>query len=154
MCRTSSPHLLMLQARKILRATLESESSVERWAAAQCLAHFGVCDSQVVDEIMKQLLASEEPIKHEQGIALLAKISNSTVSMPAVNHQNPCSYNPIHSPTLDYSHFLSPGFFLPFDYCRNKNANMDIYITVVPACVCPFSSPKLSLQLPTMTHGV
>ena len=97
----------MLQARKILRATLESESSVERWAAAQCLAHFGVCDSQVVDEIMKQLLASEEPIKHEQGIALLAKISNSTVSMPAVNHQNPCSYNPIHSPTLDYSHFVS-----------------------------------------------
>ena len=59
---------------------LESESSAERWAAGQCLAHFGVCDSQVVDEIMKQILASEEPIKHEQGIALLAKISNSTVS--------------------------------------------------------------------------
>ena len=79
-----SPLLLTLQAQLILQATLESESSAERWAAAQCLAHFGVCDSQVVDEIMKQILASEDPIKHEQGIALLAKISNSTVSVPAL----------------------------------------------------------------------
>ncbi|KAK7109002.1 hypothetical protein V1264_013121 [Littorina saxatilis] len=66
------------KAKTILRDALQSETSSERWAAAQCLAHFGVCDSQVVDEIIRQMLNSEEPIKHEQGIALLSKVSNST----------------------------------------------------------------------------
>lgn len=66
------------KAKKVLQKLLASEASVERWAAAQCLAHYGVGDSQVVDEIIKQILFSEEPIKHEQGIALLAKISNNT----------------------------------------------------------------------------
>ena len=54
--------------------------SVDRWAAAQCLAHFGECDSDVVAEIIKQILSTEVAVKLEQGIHLLAKISNSSVS--------------------------------------------------------------------------
>ncbi|KAL8563922.1 hypothetical protein ACOMHN_059352 [Nucella lapillus] len=66
------------KAQKIMRATLESKALAERWAAAQCLAHFGVCDFHVVNEIIKQILSSEDPIKHEKGIALLAKLSINT----------------------------------------------------------------------------
>nr|KAG5704063.1 hypothetical protein BaRGS_017567 [Batillaria attramentaria] len=73
-------------AEMILRKTLKSELAMERWAAAQCLAHYGICDSHVVDEMIKQILDSEEPVKHEQGITLLAKISNSTDLTQKLTH--------------------------------------------------------------------
>jgi hypothetical protein len=81
---------MTLQARQLLMKALDSEASVERWAAANCLAHFGLCNSKIVDEIIKQVLSSEEPIKHEQGIALLAKISNNSVSVS--NEQKALGY--------------------------------------------------------------
>ena len=69
-----------MQAKERLREMLLSQSGVDRWAAAQCLAHYGECDSDVVAEIIRQILNCEGAIKYEQGIQLLAKISNSTVS--------------------------------------------------------------------------
>ncbi|KAK6177944.1 hypothetical protein SNE40_012803 [Patella caerulea] len=66
------------KAEKIIRELLLSESMADRWAAAQCLAHFGVCDSDVAGEVIRQLLATEDSIKHEQSIQLLAKMSAST----------------------------------------------------------------------------
>ncbi|XP_067657047.1 HEAT repeat-containing protein 4-like isoform X2 [Haliotis asinina] len=76
------------KAECILRDTLLGENGVDRWAAAQCLAHFGVCDSDVVGEIIKQLLDTEDSIKHEQAIMLLSKISyNSTLVHSLVAEQ-------------------------------------------------------------------
>ena len=68
------------QAKERLREMLFSQSGVDRWAASQCLAHYGECDSDVVAEIIRQILNCEGAIKYEQGIQLLAKISNSSVS--------------------------------------------------------------------------
>lgn len=56
-----------------------SDSSAERWSAVQCLAHFGMHDSDIISEIIKQILDSEDPIKHERGITLLSKLSQHTV---------------------------------------------------------------------------
>ncbi|GFN92089.1 heat repeat-containing protein 4 [Plakobranchus ocellatus] len=66
------------KAKERLREMLFSQSGVDRWAAAQCLAHYGECDSDVVAEIIRQILNCEGAIKYEQGIQLLAKISNSS----------------------------------------------------------------------------
>lgn len=64
-----------------MQKALHSEASLERWTAAQCLAHYGICDSEVVDEVIKQILQSEEPVKHEKGFALLARMSKNTVCL-------------------------------------------------------------------------
>ena len=40
-----------------------------------------MCDSDIVGEIITQLLSTEDSIKHEQGISLLAKISNNSVGI-------------------------------------------------------------------------
>ncbi|ESP00441.1 hypothetical protein LOTGIDRAFT_238549 [Lottia gigantea] len=66
------------KAEAVLRELLLSESPSDRWTAAQCLAHFGVCDSDVAGEVITQLLATEDSIKHEQCKQLLAKMSAST----------------------------------------------------------------------------
>ncbi|XP_005089099.1 HEAT repeat-containing protein 4 isoform X2 [Aplysia californica] len=66
------------KAKEQLRHMLMGSSSVDRWAAAQCLAQFGESDSDVVAEIIKQILSTEVAVKLEQGIHLLAKISNSS----------------------------------------------------------------------------
>lgn len=63
------------KARQCLQHALKSESSVDRWAAAQCLAHDGLCNSLVVGEIVQQLLETEDTIKHEKAIYLLGKLS-------------------------------------------------------------------------------
>lgn len=63
------------KARQCLQQALKSESSVDRWAAAQCLAHDGLCNSLVVGEIVQQLLETEDTIKHEKAIYLLGKLS-------------------------------------------------------------------------------
>ncbi|XP_021378591.1 HEAT repeat-containing protein 4-like isoform X2 [Mizuhopecten yessoensis] len=63
------------KAKVILHIALESENLVDRWAAAQCLAHFGVCNSLVVGEVIHQLLITEDTIKHEKAIFLLGKLS-------------------------------------------------------------------------------
>lgn len=63
------------QAQTILHGALKGESRVDRWAAAQCLAHFGICNSLIVGEIIHQLLTTEDTIKHERAISLLGKLS-------------------------------------------------------------------------------
>nr|XP_022342534.1 HEAT repeat-containing protein 4-like isoform X1 [Crassostrea virginica] len=63
------------KARQCLQQALQSETSVDRWAAAQCLAHDGLCNSLVVGEIVRQLLETEDTIKHEKAIYLLGKLS-------------------------------------------------------------------------------
>lgn len=63
-----------------MQQALKSESSVDRWAAAQCLAHDGLCNSLVVGEIVQQLLETEDTIKHEKAIYLLGKLSIFSVS--------------------------------------------------------------------------
>ena len=83
LCRIKND-LFFLQAKAELRKMLLGPGSVDRWAAAQCLAHFGECDSDVVAEIIKQILSTEVAVKLEQGIHLLANISNSSVSRNAV----------------------------------------------------------------------
>ncbi|XP_052772793.1 HEAT repeat-containing protein 4-like isoform X2 [Mya arenaria] len=66
------------QAEGILYTALESQTSVDRWAAAQCLAHYGVCDSDVISEILKQVMNTEDTIKHERGISMLGVLSISS----------------------------------------------------------------------------
>ncbi|KAK3595827.1 hypothetical protein CHS0354_014647 [Potamilus streckersoni] len=66
------------KATDILYDALQSETPIDRWAAAQCLAHFGVCDSDVIGEILRQVMTTENTIKHERGISLLGKISISS----------------------------------------------------------------------------
>ncbi|XP_074643741.1 HEAT repeat-containing protein 4-like [Tubulanus polymorphus] len=63
------------KALSVLRKALIDMNSVDRWAAAQCLAHHGVCDSDVISELVHQLLHSEDIIKHEQSVHLLTKLS-------------------------------------------------------------------------------
>ncbi|XP_022098321.1 HEAT repeat-containing protein 4-like isoform X2 [Acanthaster planci] len=76
------------EARKILNEVMRTGSEPERWAASQCLAHAGVCDSYVVGELIQQLLASQDVIKHERCMALLAKLSaGSTVVHSMVGEQ-------------------------------------------------------------------
>ena len=69
-----------MQAEEILHEALQGENPVDRWAAAQCLAHFGVCDSDVVGEILKQVMGTEDTIKHERGISMLGILSVTSVS--------------------------------------------------------------------------
>ena len=76
--------LFPVQAKKVLHVALESEVSVDRWAAAQCLAHEGICNSLVVGEIIKQLLDTEDTVKHERAIYLLGKLSIFSVSLKRV----------------------------------------------------------------------
>ncbi|XP_030842195.1 HEAT repeat-containing protein 4 isoform X2 [Strongylocentrotus purpuratus] len=66
------------EARKILKDVIKGGSGPERWAAAQCLAHAGVCDSFVVGELVKQLFDSENMVKHEQCIRLLTNLSRGS----------------------------------------------------------------------------
>ncbi|XP_033098379.1 HEAT repeat-containing protein 4-like isoform X2 [Anneissia japonica] len=68
------------EARKTLHDIIRVGSPPERWAAAQCLAHSGVCDSFVVGELVKQFFDSSEHVKLEQCVNLLSKLSeNSTL---------------------------------------------------------------------------
>ncbi|CAL1546069.1 unnamed protein product [Lymnaea stagnalis] len=64
------------KAKEMLWKMLRAEASIDRWAAAQCLAHYGEADSDVIAEIIKQILSCEDVIKYEQGIHLLSKLSN------------------------------------------------------------------------------
>lgn len=66
------------QARTILKNVIKNGSGPERWAAAQCLAHAGVCDSFVVGELVSQLFDSENMVKHEQCIRLLTNLSRGS----------------------------------------------------------------------------
>ncbi|XP_052099876.1 HEAT repeat-containing protein 4-like isoform X2 [Mytilus californianus] len=63
------------KAKDIMYGTMKGESRIDRWAAAQCLAHSGVCNSLIVGEIIHQLLTTEDTIKHERAISLLGKLS-------------------------------------------------------------------------------
>ncbi|BFZ01675.1 hypothetical protein BsWGS_04714 [Bradybaena similaris] len=66
------------KAGEILKEMLLSDNEADRWASVQCLSHYGTCDSDVVTEIIKQILSTQSAIKYEQGIHLLARISAST----------------------------------------------------------------------------
>lgn len=63
------------KAKDIMYGAMKGESRIDRWAAAQCLAHSGVCNSLIVGEIIHQLLTTEDTIKHERAISLLGKLS-------------------------------------------------------------------------------
>lgn len=52
---------------------------VDRWAAAQCLAFYGECDSEVVGELVHQLLEADDPVRHTQASELLALLSENSV---------------------------------------------------------------------------
>ena len=65
----------------ILRSKLREESSSEdKWTAAQCLAYYGECDSLVVQELIAQLLHTDDLMRHEQAATLLSTLSESSVS--------------------------------------------------------------------------
>jgi uncharacterized protein YuzB (UPF0349 family) len=68
-----------------LRAALRSNSNVDRWVATQCLAHCGVCDSEVAGELVNQLMTSEDAIRHEQATHLLALLSQDTANSVSPN---------------------------------------------------------------------
>ncbi|XP_064600899.1 HEAT repeat-containing protein 4-like [Liolophura sinensis] len=82
------------QAEEIMREALKGDNSVDRWAAAQCLAHYGVCDPVVVGELIQQLLATEDSIKHERAIGLLAKVSSDSMLVHSMvaEHLNSSSW--------------------------------------------------------------
>ena len=62
-----------------MRETLREAKSVDRWTAAQCLAFYGECDSEVVGELVSQMLNTEDSIRHERAATLLAKLSENSV---------------------------------------------------------------------------
>ncbi len=64
-----------------MRATLKESKSVDRWTAAQCLAYYGECDSEVVGELVLQMLNTEDAIRHKRAAFLLAKLSENSVSI-------------------------------------------------------------------------
>ncbi|XP_059168753.1 HEAT repeat-containing protein 4-like [Physella acuta] len=66
------------KAKEVLYEMLNGESSVDRWAAAQSLAHFGEMDSDIVGEMIRQLQNCQDPIQMEQGVVLLNKLSSQT----------------------------------------------------------------------------
>ncbi|CAG5119682.1 unnamed protein product [Candidula unifasciata] len=66
------------KAEGILKKMLASDNEADRWASVQCLSHYGSSDSDVVTEILKQILSTESAIKYEQGIHLLSRISATT----------------------------------------------------------------------------
>ena len=67
---------------------MRNGSEPERWASAQCLAHAGVCDSYIVSELIQQLLGSEDMIKSERCVSLMARLSsNSTIVHSMVGEQ-------------------------------------------------------------------
>ncbi|XP_033633184.1 HEAT repeat-containing protein 4-like isoform X2 [Asterias rubens] len=76
------------EARTILNDIMRNGSEPERWASAQCLAHAGVCDSYIVSELIQQLLGSEDMIKSERCVSLMARLSsNSTIVHSMVGEQ-------------------------------------------------------------------
>ncbi|KAJ8026097.1 HEAT repeat-containing protein 4 [Holothuria leucospilota] len=76
------------EARSLLNTVIRTGTPPERWAAAQCLAHAGVCDSYVVGELVNQLFSSEDIVKHEQCVTLMAKLSqNSSIVHSMVAEQ-------------------------------------------------------------------
>ncbi|XP_064629976.1 HEAT repeat-containing protein 4-like isoform X2 [Lineus longissimus] len=72
------------KAEELLRTALRSNSTVDRWAASQCLAHCGVCDSEVAGELINQLMTSEDAIRHEQATHLLALLSQDIANSQLV----------------------------------------------------------------------
>lgn len=68
------------KAEALLRSFLVDGNAVDRWAAAQCLAHFGRADSEVIGELVGQLMTSEDSVIHEQATHLLSHLSKNTVS--------------------------------------------------------------------------
>lgn len=68
------------QAEAILRRSLLNENCVDRWTAAQCLAYYGECDSEVVGELVWQLLNTEDSLRNTQAGYLLARLSENSVS--------------------------------------------------------------------------
>ncbi|KAH9489369.1 hypothetical protein Btru_056480 [Bulinus truncatus] len=66
------------KSKERLKEMLYGKVPVDRWAAAQCLAHYGETDSDVVAEILKQIMTNEDQNKFEQGAHLLAKLSNQS----------------------------------------------------------------------------
>ncbi|XP_071828587.1 HEAT repeat-containing protein 4-like isoform X1 [Apostichopus japonicus] len=75
-------------AKALLNNIIRTGTPPERWAAAQCLAHAGVCDSYVVGELVNQLFSSEDIVKHEQCVTHLSKLSqNSSIVHSMVAEQ-------------------------------------------------------------------
>ncbi|PIK50965.1 putative HEAT repeat-containing protein 4 [Apostichopus japonicus] len=76
------------EAKALLNDIIRTGTPPERWAAAQCLAHAGVCDSYVVGELVNQLFSSEDIVKHEQCVTHLSKLSqNSSIVHSMVAEQ-------------------------------------------------------------------
>ena len=67
----------------MLRSALREAVNVDRWAAAQCLAYYGECDSEVVGELIRQLLNSTDRIHREQASHLLTRLSENSVGHQA-----------------------------------------------------------------------
>ena len=65
------------------KALVEKSNSADKWAAAQCLAFYGECDSDVVGELVSQLMEGEDPIRHQQAAELLANLSQNSVCFVA-----------------------------------------------------------------------
>ena len=69
------------QAEALLRGTLNDRKSVDRWTAAQCLAYYGECDSEVVGELIAQLMTTQDPIRTDQAGFLLSRLSENSVRL-------------------------------------------------------------------------
>ncbi|NP_001171770.1 HEAT repeat-containing protein 4-like [Saccoglossus kowalevskii] len=66
------------EATRILNKVLRDGDSPERWAASQCLAHAGVCDSFVVGELIQQIFTTDDMVQYEQAMSLLCKLSSQS----------------------------------------------------------------------------
>ncbi|XP_070540803.1 HEAT repeat-containing protein 4-like isoform X2 [Ptychodera flava] len=66
------------EAKRILNTVLRDGDGPERWAAAQCLAHAGVCDSFVVGELIQQIFDTDDMVQYEQAIMLMTKLSSQS----------------------------------------------------------------------------
>lgn len=62
------------------------QNKADRWAAVQCLGLYGFTDSDVIGEVIAQMLNNEDMILYEKACNLLALISNNTVRHPSMSY--------------------------------------------------------------------
>lgn len=69
------------KAEFILRQTLESHTIADRYAAAQCLASYNICEYHIIEILLQNYFNSNDQVTREQMIKLLSNLSRKSVSL-------------------------------------------------------------------------
>lgn len=83
------------KAKQILRASIKPDKNqADRWAAVQCLGFYGENDSEVIGEVIEEMMRTQDMMKLEKAASLLAHISLSTPLVHSMlgEQLNDCSW--------------------------------------------------------------